>query len=74
MKDQDAIIALLGDIRELLFGIAILILSVFLCLLGALLGSWGLLVCCVIGIFLGLYGILVIVHGHHHHKIVEKQD
>ncbi|WP_308588802.1 hypothetical protein [uncultured Oscillibacter sp.] len=73
MRDNDAILALLDDIKELLFGIALLLLAGILSLLGVLLGGWALLLPCC-SVFIGLEGLLSVCRGHDHHKVVEKQD
>ena len=44
MKDNDGMLALLQDIKELLWGIALLMIGGFLCLIGVIMGffrlSW----------------------------------
>ena len=41
MKDSDGMLALLQDITELLWGIALLSAGGFLCLIGIVIGDWG---------------------------------
>ena len=41
MKDNDGMLALLQDIKELLWGIALLMIGGFLCLIGVIIGNWG---------------------------------
>ena len=70
---NDGILALLQDIKEILYGVFWLLAGGFLCLIGSVLGGWGLLLLCV-GIFFCLSGALCVRHGYHHHEVVEKQD
>ena len=77
MRDTDAIPALLADIKELLCGIALLILAGIFCLLGAAFPvPWGIFL-----LFIGLppafSGVMYVRHGFHRHEVVEhpkKQD
>ena len=39
MKDNDGMLALLQDIKELLWGIALLMIGGFLCLIGVIIGN-----------------------------------
>ena len=73
MKDNDAILALPEDIKETLWGIALLILGIFLCLIGVLLGGWTSLLL-IPGVFVGLAGILYARRGYGRHEVVEKQE
>jgi hypothetical protein len=73
MKDNDAILALLQDIKEELYGIALMLLSGILCIVGAVLGDWGLLLLAV-GVFLLLGGFMVTRHGFSMHEVVEKKE
>ena len=50
MKDSDGMLALLQDIKELLWGIALLSAGGFLCLIGIVIGDWGIALLAV-GIF-----------------------
>lgn len=76
MKGTDGILALLQDIKEILYGIAWLILGGILCVTGAILlqeiALGGLLILLGIGVCIG--GILYTRHGHTHHEVVEHQD
>ena len=47
MKDNDGILALLQDIKEMLFGLALLLAGIVLCLVGAAVnGGLGILLLC----------------------------
>ena len=73
MRDNDAILALLEDIKETLRGTARLILGIFLCLIGVLLGGWTSLLL-IPGVFVGLAGVLYARHGYSRHEVVGKQE
>lgn len=77
MRGSDAVLALLADIKEPLYGIALLILAGVFCLLGAaFLDTWGIFLL-FIRIFVGIAGLMYAHHGFHHHEMVEhpeKQD
>lgn len=74
MRDNDAILALLADIKELLYGIALLLLGGGLCLAGILLlDTWG-LVLLLPGVPVVLGGLLYARHGFRHHEVVENED
>lgn len=71
MRDNDAVPALLADIKELLCGIAQLVTAGIFCLLSAtFIDSWGILLL-FIGILLGFSGGLYVQHGFHRHAVVE---
>ena len=76
MKGTDAVLALLQDIKDLLYGVALLILGATLCIVGALLspekGLGGFLILIGAGICIG--GFLFVHHGHTHHEMIEHQD
>lgn len=76
MKGTDGVLALLQDIKEILYGIAWLILGGILCIVGAIAfqetAMGGLLIIVGIGVCIG--GILYTHHGHSHHEVVENQD
>ena len=73
MKENDGILALLQDIKELLWGIALLMIGGFLCLIGVIIGNWG-LVLLVFGLFTAFCWGSFAYHGFSHHEVVEKQD
>lgn len=73
MKETDGILALLQDIKDILYGIALLLLGGILCLAGLLLGGF-LLLLTAAGIFVVLAGFLYVRRGYNHHEVVEKQD
>ena len=77
MKDNDGMLALLQDIKELLWGIALLLVGGFLCLTGIIInftiGNWG-IVLFLFGIFVFIAGALYAYHGFSHHEVIEKQD
>lgn len=71
---NDGILALLQDIKEMLHGIVLILLGIFLCVLGAWWGS-GLAVLAVItGLIVLIAGLAYAHRGYHHHEVVEKQD
>ncbi len=72
MKENDGTLALLQDIKELLWGIALLLAGGFLCLIGIMIGNWGIALLAV-GIFVFLAGALCAYHGFNRHEIVEHQ-
>ena len=41
MKDYDGVLVLLQDIKDILYGIALLLTGGIMCLTGLLLGGWG---------------------------------
>lgn len=74
MKGDDGILALLQDIKEMLFGIALLLSGIVLCLIGAAVNGG-------VGVLLSIVGLVVVVaglgyvhHGYTHHEVVEKRD
>lgn len=77
MKDNDGMLALLQDIKELLWGIALLLAGGFLCLTGIIInftiGNWG-IVLFLFGIFVFIAGALYAYHGFSHHEVVEHQE
>lgn len=74
MRDEnDGCLALLQDAKEILYGIFWLLAGGLLCLIGAVLGGWGVLLLAV-GVFLCVGGFVYARHGFHHHEVVEKQD
>jgi hypothetical protein len=73
MKDNDAILVLLQDIKEILYGIALMLLSGILCIVGAVLGGWGLLLLAV-GVLLLFGGCLYARHGLSAHEVVDKKE
>ena len=73
MNDHDGTLALLQDLKELLWGIFLLILGMFLSVIGALLGGWGGLLL-IPGIFVGLAGILHAHRGYGRHEVIEHKD
>ena len=77
MKNSDGMLALLQDIKELLWGIALLLAGGFLCLTGIIINStistWG-SVLCLFGIFVFIAGVLYAYHGFSRHEVVEHQE
>ena len=73
MNGIDDIPALLQDIKELLWGIALLLTGGFLCLLGVITGGWG-LVLLVVGLFAAFCGGAFAWHGFSRREIAETQD
>nr|WP_325304562.1 hypothetical protein [uncultured Dysosmobacter sp.] len=73
MNDHNGTLALLQDLKDLLWGIFLLILGIFLCAIGIFLGGWGSLLL-IPGIFVTLAGILYAHHGYTRHEVVERED
>lgn len=73
MKETDGILALLQDIKDILYGIALLLLGGILCVAGILLDGL-FLVLPAAGVFILLAGALNVHYGHRHHEVVEKED
>ena len=73
MNDHDGTLALLQDLKDLLWGIFLLILGIFLSVVGTFLGIWGSLLL-IPGIFVTLAGILYAHRGYPRHEVVERED
>lgn len=73
MKDNDGVLALLQDIKDILYGIALLLAGGLMCVAGIPLGGWGILLS-VVGFFVLLAGLNNVYQGYHHHTVKEKQD
>ena len=73
MKGNDAVLALLQDIKDILYGIALLVLGGILCAAGILIGDIGLLLF-FLGIAVCIAGIFYARHGHRHHEVVEHPE
>ena len=73
MKDNDGILILLGDLKDLLWGIALLILAIFLFLAGLSLGGPASLLL-IPGFLAAFCGFVYAFQGHRRHTVVEKQD
>jgi len=74
MKESDGILILLQDIKEILYGISLLIIGGICCLIGILINNGFGILLLFIGIFVLLVGIIYIRHGHSYHEVVENQD
>lgn len=73
MKDYDGVLVLLQDIKDILYGIVLLLAGGIMCLTGLLLGGWGILLLCV-GVFVCIGGIIYARRGYHHHEVEENPD
>ena len=73
MKGNDAVLALLQDIKDILYGIALLVLGGILCVAGILIGDLAMLLL-FFGIAVCIAGIFYARHGHRHHEVVENPD
>ena len=73
MKDNDGVLALLQDIKDILYGIALLLAGGLICVASILLGGFFILFS-VIGFFALLAGLNNAYQGYHHHTVEEKQD
>ncbi len=71
MKDNDHLLALLQDLKDMLMGLAIMVASLLVVfLLGGLLGVlafW-------IAVILAVAGLGVVWQGWHNHKTVKKEN
>ena len=74
MKGTDAVLALLQDIKEILYGIAWLILAGILCIIGVLLETGLGILLLLIGLGVCVGGILYARHGYGHHEVLENKD
>ena len=73
MKGNDGVLALLQDVKDILYGIALLLTGGLLCVAGVLLGGFAILLS-AIGFFVLLAGLNNAYQGYHHHTVEEKQD
>lgn len=72
---NDGVLALLQDIKEMLHGIVLILMGIFLCMLGAWWGAGGWAVLpCLAGLIVLIAGLAYTHHGYNHHEVVEKQD
>lgn len=74
MKDYDGVLAFLQDIKDILYGIFLLLMGGIFCLAGILLPDTFGAPLLLMGIMLCLAGILYARRGYHHHTVEEKQD
>ena len=76
MKGNDAVLALLQDIKDILYGIALLIMGGVLCVAGILLANIGATagIAGIIGLCICIYGIARAHEGHRHHEVVENPE
>ena len=72
MKDNDGVLALLQDIKDILYGIALLLTGGLLCVAGILLGGFAILLS-AIGFFVLLAGLNNAYQGYHHHTVEENR-
>lgn len=70
MENHHDILVLLQDIKDLLYGMALLLAGGLLSLTSAVLNGWGLLLLAV-GVFVFFAGALWCYRGYHHHEVVE---
>ena len=73
MKGHDGVLALLQDIKDILYGIALLLTGGLLGIVCILLGGWDILPSAVAVVVL-LAGLIYARNGYNHHEVVEKQD
>ena len=70
MKENDGVLALLQDIKDILYGIALLLTGGLMCVAGILLGVFAFW----IAVILAVAGLGVVWQGWRNHKTAEKQD
>ena len=74
MKGNDAVLVLLQDIKDILYGIALLLMGSVL-LIAAVVWNAALAILLLIpGVGLCVFGIFYARHGHRHHEVVENQN
>lgn len=71
---NDGVLALLQDIKEMLHGIVLILMGIFLCVVSAWWGSGWAVLPCLAGPIVLIAGLAYTHHGYNHHKVVEKQD
>lgn len=71
---HDGILALLQDIKEMLHGIVLILVGIFLCMISAWWGSGWSVLTGIIGLIVTIAGLSYAHHGYRHHEVVEKQD
>lgn len=74
MKGNDAVLALLQDIKDILYGIALLVLGGILCVAAVIWNAGLALLLLLPGIALCLAGIFYARHGHRHHEVIEHPE
>lgn len=72
MDDREGMLVLLQDIKEMLWGIVLILSGLALCAAGLLGILWGIPL--LIGIIVCIVGIAYAHHGFTHHEVVEKKD
>lgn len=73
MENHHDILVLLQDIKDLLYGMALLLAGGFFSLTGATLDGWGLLLLAV-GVFVFFAGALWVCGGYHPYEVVERTE
>ena len=73
MENHHDILVLLQDIKDMLYGMALLLAGGFFSLTGATLDGWGLLLLAV-GVFVFFAGALWVCRGYHHLEVVEHTE
>ena len=74
MNGTDAVLALLQDIKDILYGIALLLVGCALCIAAVIWNAALGILLLIPGIGLCLFGVLYARHGHRHHEVVEHSN
>lgn len=72
MKETDSLLVLLQDIKEMLWGLVLLVVGISLCAAGLLGILWG--VPLVVGVIVCFAGLRYAINGFTNHEVVEKKD
>lgn len=74
MKDTEGLLALLQDIKEMLWGLILLLTGLALCALAWPVNNGLALLPLMAGIIICASGLYYAYHGFTHHEVVEKKD
>ena len=72
MNNTEGMLVLLQDLKEMLWGLVLLLIGLALCAAGLLGLLWGIPL--IVGIIVCVAGIAYSHHGFTHHEVVEKKD
>lgn len=72
MKDTEGMLVLLQDIKEMLWGLSLLLVGIALCAMGLAGILWGLPL--LIGTIVCVAGLAYTHHGFTHHEVIENKD
>lgn len=71
---NDGVLALLQDIKEMLHGIVLILVGLFLCVVSAWWDSSWAVLTAIIGLIVLIAGLTYAHRGYNRHEVVEKQD